>query len=162
METRFLYLLRDPRDRVVRYFGVTVNPRVRLQLHIHSKRGNTRKVQWCQELRSLGLQPIMEILHETSRAEAEAMEMTLIEEYFPQLLNDTPSSVFKERWRENKTSERLRNRGRAYSRRLRAVEKEWDILQRAIELRDSPTERPQANDFSNEAFMEFLRRRMEQ
>lgn len=60
-----VYFLRDPRDGIVRYIGMTASPRLRANTHWSSRL--TRydyepKRIWLQELDSLGLRPFMDLI----------------------------------------------------------------------------------------------------
>lgn len=59
----FIYLLRDPRDNQIRYVGKTDDPQTRYNNHLNEK-SRCARVQWIRELRSLGLQPTLDIVEE--------------------------------------------------------------------------------------------------
>jgi hypothetical protein len=52
-----IYLLVDPRDRTVRYAGVTTDLARRLAEHLQASQTNPRMRQWIGELGALGLKP---------------------------------------------------------------------------------------------------------
>lgn len=54
----WLYYLIDPRTQLVRYVGVTNNPKRRLTDHLKAK-GNSRKAKWIRALRKIGMSPIL-------------------------------------------------------------------------------------------------------
>lgn len=55
-----VYVLRDPRDKQVRYVGVTRQPlNKRLSEHI-GDHGHSMKHRWLKELKSAGVRPIIE------------------------------------------------------------------------------------------------------
>jgi hypothetical protein len=56
-----VYALKDPRDGVVRYVGITYRPKQRLYAHL-TERSDTPKAAWITALRNLGLVPEMHIL----------------------------------------------------------------------------------------------------
>ena len=59
--TAVIYVLKDPRDGLIRYVGKTNNPRRRLDRHI-AENGNALRHPWLKELRELGIEPIFEIV----------------------------------------------------------------------------------------------------
>jgi predicted GIY-YIG superfamily endonuclease len=66
----YIYALRDPRDDSVRYVGRTKNLKGRLQQHLYNKSDGSfvhARREWIQEVRSVGLRPVMEVV-ETLRA----------------------------------------------------------------------------------------------
>jgi hypothetical protein len=72
-----VYHLVDPRDKSVRYVGMTKNPKNRLRSHIAEakERNNTSKKKWIRELLSLGMQPVMAVVGMApSEIEARAIE----------------------------------------------------------------------------------------
>lgn len=68
-----IYSLADPMDGLVKYIGVTINPKQRLQSHACAK-GSTLKEQWISSLSSNNLKPVMEILETVSSENAESRE----------------------------------------------------------------------------------------
>lgn len=61
----FVYVLRCPKTKAIRYVGVTKNPKNRLEGHLRERRRKNPKVRWVQKLLRAGLEPIMEIVEET-------------------------------------------------------------------------------------------------
>lgn len=59
-----IYLLIDPITKCNRYIGVAVDVRERYRKHCTRLAGNTYKVNWIKQLKSLDLKPIIEILEE--------------------------------------------------------------------------------------------------
>lgn len=59
----FIYTLTDPRTRVIRYVGKTNKPAIRFAMHLCERRG-THKNNWLNNLKSLGLRPIMDVIEE--------------------------------------------------------------------------------------------------
>jgi predicted GIY-YIG superfamily endonuclease len=58
-----IYVLREPSSELIRYVGLSNNPKKRLVKHIyHRKSDRTHKVNWIKLLRSKGLVPEMDIL----------------------------------------------------------------------------------------------------
>lgn len=57
----FIYALIDPVTAEVRYIGKTINPKVRLALHLCETK-NTHKNQWLAKLRRAGVKPLMSII----------------------------------------------------------------------------------------------------
>jgi hypothetical protein len=68
-----VYHLVDPRTAVVRYVGMTRNPKNRLRGHIAEaqERDNTDKKRWIRELLAAGMQPVLAIVG-TAPTEIEA------------------------------------------------------------------------------------------
>lgn len=57
MKTIIVYTLTDPRDKLIKYLGVTYRPKRRLYEHLNSDE-NTIKGTWIKKLKSLNLKPI--------------------------------------------------------------------------------------------------------
>jgi hypothetical protein len=73
----YIYVLIDPRDLEVRYVGKTNNPKERLRAHVSPHvymRTNNLKCIWTEELKALGLKPIMSILCKCKESESENYE----------------------------------------------------------------------------------------
>ncbi len=71
----FIYALIDPRDFQVRYIGKTKDIKGRLRAHIfphNDVKDKNIKMIWTEELKSLGLKPIMTVL--TSCSEEESVD----------------------------------------------------------------------------------------
>lgn len=81
-----VYKLIDPLDFVIRYIGITDNPKSRYSAHLHTYDPcNPQKVEWIGALRDHGLQPIMEIeASGLTREQALDREMALIHELLEQ------------------------------------------------------------------------------
>jgi len=79
-ERRYVvYFLRCPLSKLVRYVGMTSNPRARAVSHATPIDGCLRKVEWIRELKSRGLRPILEVkTPEMSLGAAESLERRLI------------------------------------------------------------------------------------
>lgn len=72
----YIYLLRDPRDKSVRYVGRTKNPKRRYSSHLNDKcDGSYIRVRWdwISELRKVNQGPQMEIIEILSAPIAEAL-----------------------------------------------------------------------------------------
>lgn len=85
----YLYLLRDPRDGVIRYIGISYHPARRIYQHA-GRLSSCR--QWIAELRNDGLRPILETpfgaLHFGAAKAAEERLIAMHSIAFPgQLLN---------------------------------------------------------------------------
>jgi hypothetical protein len=73
----YIYALVDPRDLEVRYIGKTNDPKNRLRAHIYphnSVKDKNIKMIWTEELKALGLRPIMSVLFQCLENEAEKYE----------------------------------------------------------------------------------------
>jgi predicted GIY-YIG superfamily endonuclease len=66
MHKYYIYILKDPRDKSVRYVGCSVNPQQRYKQHLTPMYGpfSKEKMHWTMELRSLNLRPELEIIDE--------------------------------------------------------------------------------------------------
>lgn len=65
MKTTKIYVLIDPRDNSIRYVGKTNNEKERYKNHLNSLRDkNTHKRNWINQLKSIGLKPIMKVIEE--------------------------------------------------------------------------------------------------
>lgn len=73
----YIYVLIDPRNLEVRYVGKTNNPYERMRSHISPHiymRHNNAKCIWTEELKAVGLEPIMQILCTCKPDESELYE----------------------------------------------------------------------------------------
>ncbi len=57
----YIYSLTDPRNNQIRYIGKSINPKKRIDNHLHVKRKSHCSC-WIQSLKSIGLKPIFEII----------------------------------------------------------------------------------------------------
>lgn len=94
MRTYYYYYLKDPETEVIRYIGITLNPKERYHAHIYNSHTNieknTWKSNWVNSLLKRGLKPVMEIFdsYETDSVEdAYEREEEFINEHF---LKGTP------------------------------------------------------------------------
>lgn len=81
---RCIYSLLDPRDdEKIVYVGQSINPENRYDEHLKTKSENIRKDRWIEELKELGLQPILKIEKElwTTQFIAFESEMCVIVHY---------------------------------------------------------------------------------
>jgi len=76
----YIYILRDPRTNEVRYVGKSDDPKRRLRRH-KTEPGNTHRHNWISNLRSNGLNPIMEIVEEVDKSEWKEKEEYWISYY---------------------------------------------------------------------------------
>jgi len=91
--TIYIYGLLDPNDpcQQIRYVGRTVDPKARLDGHIHeSKITNSKKSIWINEVLSGGELPEMKILEETDEKNCNKAEQKWIDKYGNQLVNGCP------------------------------------------------------------------------
>lgn len=88
-----VYFLRDPRDLIVRYVGISKSPVIRMRQHIewacdrmnfeYSKPGTQARYVWMNELFKDDLQPIMQIvfsgltLEQARRVEGHLIKQTM-------------------------------------------------------------------------------------
>lgn len=73
----FVYLLQDPRDKTIRYVGVTNNPKRRLSQHKTSP-ANKKLKTWIDSLKSQNIEPDMLIIDEAKREDALEIEANMI------------------------------------------------------------------------------------
>lgn len=73
----FIYALKDPETRKIRYIGVTTDPRKRLQKHLADP-CRCHRVHWIQSLKNRGLVPEMEILVQVPKSEWAEWEVKFI------------------------------------------------------------------------------------
>ena len=71
---KYIYTLTDPRDGAIRYVGETLNPIMRLRLHIAQFKTGRAKDQWIKELEQEKLRPVMNIVEEVPVADAKTKE----------------------------------------------------------------------------------------
>lgn len=69
----YIYGLIDPRDRMIKYVGQTVDMRRRLKQHIDDRKA-TPKCRWIAELRHADLEPEMILLETVAEDSAHAVE----------------------------------------------------------------------------------------
>lgn len=71
-----IYTLVDPRTNEVHYVGRTGNPERRFQKHLYERYGGTNelKCEWIDELRSLGLRPLMVIVENVETPNGKVIE----------------------------------------------------------------------------------------
>jgi predicted GIY-YIG superfamily endonuclease len=88
-----VYVLRDPRDMIVRYVGISMKPKVRMRQHLewacgrtnfeYSKPGTEARYLWFNELLKEDLQPIMHVvfsgltLEQARRVEGHLIKKTM-------------------------------------------------------------------------------------
>lgn len=71
----YIYVLIDPRDGRERYVGQTFRgPITRLKEHCSLQRENNHRAYWLNQLRSLGLKPIMQVIEECDENSYEEKE----------------------------------------------------------------------------------------
>ena len=80
MQIIFIYTLADPITEEVRYIGKTNNLKVRLQNHL-CDRGKTHKVNWIKSLKRKELLPIIEILDQCNKNDANFLEQYWISQF---------------------------------------------------------------------------------
>jgi len=79
METTFIYVLRDPETKDIRYVGKSNNPKRRLYNHLRKyKDVGTHKRNWIDSLKD---KPILEIIKEVPKSEWQTYEKYYIEYY---------------------------------------------------------------------------------
>lgn len=74
MNKIYIYTLTDPRDGILKYVGKAKNLRKRFTLHKCDSRGKSKVINWNRKLKSLGLEPIMEVVDECLESDWELME----------------------------------------------------------------------------------------
>jgi hypothetical protein len=85
LSRHFVYLYRDPRSNSVRYVGkATTQPSARLQRpETHQKCGSSCRVRpWIEELRDVGLSPVIEVVNCLDADEAAVVEASLISAFW--------------------------------------------------------------------------------
>lgn len=94
MRKYYYYYLKDPDTAVIRYIGITLNPKERYQAHLYNSHKdvekNKWKSNWIKSLLKKGVKPVMEIFdtYETACVDdAYAREERFINEHF---LKGTP------------------------------------------------------------------------
>jgi hypothetical protein len=61
----YIYVLKDPRDKRIRYVGKTNNIDRRYEQHLYNRNeGNPHKDRWITNLQAKGLKPLIEIIEE--------------------------------------------------------------------------------------------------
>jgi hypothetical protein len=73
----YIYVLIDPRDLSIRYVGKTIDPGNRMRAHIYphnSTKDKNIKMIWTEELKRIGLEPIMQVLASCKPEESEIFE----------------------------------------------------------------------------------------
>lgn len=82
MKKTYIYVLKCPTTKEVRYVGKANDPKLRYGNHINKSRDkNTHKRNWINKLREAGLKPILEIIATVSIDEWKYWEKFYIEKY---------------------------------------------------------------------------------
>lgn len=80
-----IYLLLDPRDNTVQYVGQTQNLEQRKRNHLglteHGLTGSIRLIRWKQELKELGLAPVLQPVDSSSPEKIDRLEIRWIAYY---------------------------------------------------------------------------------
>ena len=90
---KYLYVLKDPFDKKVRYVGATKNPKSRFYQHIKDakkkkKTAKTKKQKWISGLLERGLQPLIEVIKKIDDdAEARREEEKLVIKHIETVYN---------------------------------------------------------------------------
>lgn len=80
-----VYALKDPRTDKIHYIGCTLDVHRRFNDHVRNKEGNANKRAWIEELKILGLSPILLILEdELKEPECFIREAHWIQQYAEQ------------------------------------------------------------------------------
>lgn len=90
--TTFIYTLIDPRTQHVRYVGKSNNPITRYKYYHTKDKKKTHKVHWLNQLKSQGLDAIVEVLDEVCEVEWQFWEQHYISLYLSwgfKLTNET-------------------------------------------------------------------------
>lgn len=64
-----IYALSDPRDKTIRYIGMSKNVKQQFLQHVRTLEGNSIKVKWILDLKRFGLKPILSIVEELQEIE---------------------------------------------------------------------------------------------
>ena len=95
-QTTWIYILSDPVTREVRYVGKSNDPQHRLRVHIRNSEEATHRGRWVKHLKSLGLEPLLDIIDEVSVDEWQEREQYWIQYYRSQgapLTNEAPGGI---------------------------------------------------------------------
>lgn len=74
LELHDVYAHLDPRDKSIRYIGISTDPERRLKQHLRRKTTNFKMKLWLQELEQLGLEPTLTILERDIQGVQKARE----------------------------------------------------------------------------------------
>jgi len=99
--TVYIYALRDPRDEQVLYIGQTANLSQRFRRHLTEKGISNRKRAWLDELRLLGLAPVMEVVEECHKGDVDEREIHWIAHHrnlHRNLLNVSAGGAWQGAW----------------------------------------------------------------
>lgn len=93
-----VYLLRDPRDGIVRYVGVTGNLTHRFQIHLSNvtkpKPGEVRRREWIKELAAIDAVPVVEVaFSSTEKFAAHFVEKAFQAKHADTILNSRVAKV---------------------------------------------------------------------
>lgn len=80
MKEIVVYTLEDPLNGLIKYVGITRNPKKRLSEHLREKRNN-KKCTWIKSLKSLGLAPILRELETTDEDNYQWVERYWISQF---------------------------------------------------------------------------------
>lgn len=82
MDTTFIYILRDPISKKIRYIGKANDPKKRYNSHICLKSGKGRHLwNWILMLKKKGFMPILEVIEEVNKNEWKIFEKYYIKKY---------------------------------------------------------------------------------
>ena len=90
---KYLYVLKDPVNKKVRYIGASKNPKSRYAQHLRDSRktkktAKTQKQIWIAELLNKGLQPVIEIIEKIEdNSKARIQEEKLLIKYINTAFN---------------------------------------------------------------------------
>lgn len=126
----YIYGLRDPRGGVIRYVGKADDTALRLRMHLWPSqlRAKTRKNSWIKSLLADGVEPVLEVLYDCPRSEADEAERNHIawwrEMTGDRLTNGTEGGTGGAQPPEVAKAAGLKRRGRVQSSSERAGRKE--------------------------------------
>lgn len=58
----YIYILIDPRTYKIKYVGKTINIDIRYRNHCKKKRGNSHRENWLEQLKSLDIKPLIQVI----------------------------------------------------------------------------------------------------
>ena len=88
--TDYIYALKDPNTKEIRYIGKTIRPMVRLKQHVDEAKNRkiiSHKTNWIYGLLTNGQEPIMEILKESDDWQKDEKELIAKHRSSGRLLN---------------------------------------------------------------------------
>lgn len=97
-----IYTLSCPLSGDVKYVGRSINPEARLIQHLTDK-SSVKKYLWIRSLKQKGLKPVLQVIEESKRYEA-----NLLETMYIGLFKSWGFDLFNHLWNTNETTKKIK------------------------------------------------------